>query len=357
MKIKTLFDVLHEIKYLKTIFNRYSDRLVRGKYTQHNSFRAMSLDVPSIKEKAEVYFDKDDAGKLKKKVLKKLNAVNFFCNRNRQSAEEFDGIYVANNYDKVREIKLFSFKESKLLAICTSEEKAIEQVRLYECLKKAYNMPSVKQSDKYDNSIEISMVELLEMNYETTALINILDSTSSNNPQKDKLNHASVKQLVSFSYDEEIDKYLNKIKGKIDSSLFDTQIPLCVQHGDLSKDNLLYGICDGKTDFWWIDWEHIDERVFFYDFFFYILHSAFYFNMKAFESYIHGDVDSILEKCFSNFDLQFNNKLKFDYFMIFAIVFLKERVCSASGLPVLIRYFNLIESMEHYAKGANIDEV
>ena len=128
------------------------------------------------------------------------------------------------------------------------------------------------------------------------------------------------------------------------------RIPICVQHGDLSKENLIFGECEGKLDFWWIDWEHIGERAFFYDYFFYIINSSLYYDMNAYKSYISGEADDSLRKMFAHFALEFNSEDRFNYFLLFTIPFLKERVCSKGGLPVLKTYYNLIEAMEAMLK-------
>ena len=57
-------------------------------------------------------------------------------------------------------------------------------------------------------------------------------------------------------------------------------------------------MCEGKRDFWWIDWEHAGERIFFYDYFFYILHSALYFGREPFEAYLGGEGDEELSALF-----------------------------------------------------------
>ena len=126
--------------------------------------------------------------------------------------------------------------------------------------------------------------------------------------------------------------------------MMDIAIPLSLQHGDLSKDNLLYGECDGKKDFWWIDWEHADERVFFYDYFFYITNSAIYYDTLAYEHYMSGEADEDLKCFFDHFGLKYTPERKKDYFLIFSVVFLKERVCDTGRLETLKTYCNFINT-------------
>ncbi len=354
MRIKTVLEVLREIKYIKYVIKRYGNSLERGRYYQYNSFRALSLDDVLVKEKAFGYFNrKVIKNKRMAQVAEILNKFHFFVNRNRHSTEEYDSIYTANNFEKVREVKLFSFKNGKILTVCTNAQELKNQLKQYETFGRKYNMPMVKKNDKYENSFEISMVHLKEFKGDFFALKNIADSTVANNPNVETLKKICVKELLDYSYDDEMNLYLKKLTDKIDPLFENIEIPICVQHGDLSKDNLIYGECDGKTDFWWIDWEHVGERVFFYDYFFYIINSALYGEMGSFGCYIKGETDKMLIEMFDHFGITFNREKRFDYFLIFTIAFLKERVCSKSGLSALKEYYELIEAMELVAKGEN----
>ncbi len=350
MKIEALFRILREIKYVKSVLKCYGDSLMCGRYYQHNSFRALSLDKTSTREKATLYFDKNGRGRITKSIVKFLNFISYFRNNNKKSTQEYEGLYIANNYDKVREIKLFSFKSDKILTICTSKEEASKQIEQYDTFGKAYNMPRVKRNDKYETSFEISMVNLKPYVSESLALENICRSTVESNPIVNKLDKQCTKKLATFSFDDEMNSYFKKIVDRIDPSLMDIQMPICLQHGDLSRENLIFGESEGKTDFWWIDWEHAGERIFFYDYFFYIVNSALYYDMDSFECYINGEADEALEKMFSHFGLSFDKNKRFDYLLIFMIPFLIERVCSVGGLPVLKRYYELIEKMEACVK-------
>ncbi|MBR3805815.1 MAG: hypothetical protein IKJ13_03150 [Clostridia bacterium] len=354
MRIKTILKIAGEIRFVKSVLCRYGDSLARGRYYQHNSFRALSLDEGETREKARLYFDKNDSGKRMAAIAKKLSSIGYYKNKNKRSTEEYEAFYIANNYDKKREIKLFSFKNNRILTICTSAEEANKQILQYERFSGAYNMPRVKKIEKYNDAFEISMIDLRNFEGEASAFENICNSTVDNNPNVSVLDIVLAKELIEFSYDGEIDYYMRKIVDKISPSLMDIRISLCVQHGDLSKENLIYGECEGKLDFWWIDWEHVGERVFFYDYFFYIINSSLYYNMNAFKSYIAGESDDVLKKMFAHFALEFNSEKRFDYFLLFTISFLKERVCSKGGLPVLKTYYELIEVMEVMLKENDI---
>ena len=273
--------------------------------------------------------------------------IYFFKNKNKRSTEDYEAVYIANNHDEIREIKLFSFIRRKILTVCTSSAEMDKQICQYNDFGKAYNMPRVTRSDKYDNSFEISMVTATSFQDETLALSNIAQSTMAYNPSLEMLKIESAEKVMSLSYEnEEVNVYMKKIADKISCVVSKMQVPHCMQHGDLSKNNLLYGECDGRIGFWWIDWEHAEERPFFYDCFFYIVHSAFYGNRDAFKCYIKGGADAIFEEFFEHFGLKYEKQYRFEYLMLYFMYFLNERVCFVSGLPTIKKYYELIESME-----------
>ena len=336
MKLKTVIDIIQEISYLHSILKRYGGSLENGRYHLFNSFRAMSL-VDS-KDNATVYFGWAKSYPKKMKVAKFLNKIGYFKNHSKTTAE-YEAFYSANNYDKLREIKLFSFKRGKILTLCTSQSEAEKQIEQHGLFSSAYNMPKVEKKDRYPNSFEISMIDVKSTPSDLDALKTILDCTTKYNQSTKYLNRKIGRKLIEFSYEnQEINALLNSICEKINASVLESEIPMCMQHGDLSKENLIYGQADDKIGFWWIDWEHAGERIFLYDFFFYIINSAMYFDTKALDCYLNGDLDDALNCLFQHFGLSFSPKNKKDWLLIFMIVFLKERVCGFGRIDALKKY-------------------
>ena len=343
MRIKTLFKILRELRYICSVLKSHSDSLAVGNYVLLDNFRAMSLNDCVALEASHRYFDKVGTSSRMALIARKLNKIRIFNNKNKKSTEEYEAFYVANNYDKIREVKLFSFKQNKILTICTSAEEAKKQMAQYDLFADSYNMPRVKESKKYPNSFEISMVDLRPFPGAAVALSSIVDSTVKFNHSIEDCERISGKDLIKYSYEnEDINSILKELSSKIDESILNLQVPVCIQHGDLSKDNIIFGESEGKTDFWWIDWEHSAPRIFFYDLFFYIINSAIYGDLGAYDVYMSGKADEEMEKLFSHFGLNFDDKRRKDYFLVFAVIFLKERVCDFARVEALKRYFDFI---------------
>ena len=98
MKIKSILKILSEVKYMKSVLHRYGDSLARGTYYQHASFRAFSLDEPSTRERAAVYFDKGVPIEKKKAVAEALNKIGFYKNRNKNRMGDYQDDHDGTHY-------------------------------------------------------------------------------------------------------------------------------------------------------------------------------------------------------------------------------------------------------------------
>lgn len=345
MHIKTVVYIFKEMQYLKRTLKKYSKSLAEGNYYLSRDMRSLTLNITETKHCASRYFKQTEIPGKITKLISILNEIRYFrVKKSRDSKYEL--LYSANNSDDIREIKLFSFKEKKILTVCVDEESRDKQIVQYNEMHKCYNMPKVEVSSEYPNAMLVSMVSISDVPSEYYALNNIVSSTVAYNSNCSTNIKQSVRELIKFDYNAEVNQMLSSLIEKIDEGVLDLQISLCLQHGDLSKSNLIYGECEGKTDFWWIDWEHAKDRVFFYDFFFYIFHSAVCLgDLKPFEAYISEGFNERLKAYFEQFELDFNSKLKIQYFLMFTIVFLKERVCDPGIFSALKTYCSVIDKL------------
>lgn len=346
MNPKRIIQIAREFFYFKSIIKKYGESLEKGRYKLFDNMRSFSLDSPETIETASKYFINDKAPSKVTSLISLINKTNFYTNKKNSDNIKFEAIYTANNYDKKREIKLFSFKRKQILTICTSSETFEKQFDEYERLNNNFGMPLVDKYYLYDNSFVISMVDILPRPSDKSALSNIYHCISSYNINH--LEEGGAKKLgdiLDFSqYSEEMRALLQSLADRISPNCSLDLVPTSLQHGDLSRSNQLYGTCDNKTDFWWIDWEWAGNRIFFYDYFFYILNTALYYNEpEVLYSYLNGEFDTDLTAFFNTYDLMYEPADKMDYFLIFVIDFLKERVCDRGNLAALETYCNFLE--------------
>lgn len=346
---------IRQARYIRSILRKYRSALAPGKYYMFDNFRSLCLQSSIIPGETEQFFPVESSTRIRRCTCKVLNVLRYFYIGRGNFEGIYEALYIANNYDKIREIKLFSFKKKKVLTICTSDANATRQLEEYETFGKAYKMPSVTKNDQFENALEISMIERLIYPGEEQALTAIAMATETYNQNMSNLHREQVKSLISFDYgDDLINAYMADLLKGLPKDIMELNLPICLQHGDLSKDNLLFGVADGEEAFWWIDWEHVGNRVFFYDYFFYIINSAFYKDVAAFRYYISGRADAILDKFFSRMGVEFDSAKRWDYFIVFSIIFLKERVCDLGNIGALNRYCDLIKELKMISDGISI---
>ena len=348
MIIGTVLALLKRAKYMKSVLKKYQSVLSPGRYRLFENFRSACLNDAAALAEATKYFPVDKPNSARMRIASVLNKSRYFSLRCPTSTGEYEAVYVANNFDAVRETKLFSFRQRKILTFCTGQEQMNKQLQEYDQLHHAYKMPSVVRNENFENALDVAMIGRLDFPGNGCALTAIAEATVSYNADTAVLSRKSVKELIAFSYgDEAMNTYLTGLAEDISEDVLSNSIPLCMQHGDLSKDNLIYGESGGETAFWWIDWEHRKERVFFYDYFFIIINSALYDDIGAFQCYICGENDETLKTYFSHFGMKYDPNKRWDYFLAFAIAFLKERVCDLGHVGALIKYCDLIKRLKN----------
>ena len=105
--------------------------------------------------------------------------------------------YIANNYDKEREIKLFSFNQKEILTICTDEQSCNKQISQYETLHKFFGMPRVSQYNEIEHAYKISMVDVLSRPSDDEAIKDIVDCMMKYRKQNDS-NVISISEILNF---------------------------------------------------------------------------------------------------------------------------------------------------------------
>ena len=355
MKIQSVKKQLKQLNYVKKTFKKYKKHLLRGKYFLYPTMHAVVINEPLSKTNADRLFNKPSHNRKSEKLITVINKLGYLCNRKKTTDDTYEALYIANNYDAVREIKLFSFIRKKILTVCVNQTSLDQLLSLRERVHHAFPIPGVAKSDLYPNAAEVSMIELLPRPNEINALTHIASSMIQYRRSVSNTVTVPIKNLLTLQFhDKELNAPLAELLSWINPEILEAEITLCQQHGDLSSDNLIYGICEQKESYWWIDWEHLNERVFFYDFFFYILNTAMCDrNFAPFNSYISGECDNILEQYFSVFDMKYHSKNAKDYFLIFAIVFLKERVCQYNYKNALTDYFELLKKLLFHDRSLN----
>lgn len=349
MGLKTFLRYVKQLRFMRATMKKYAPYMRSGTYFLFSSMRALASRDDDSLAAAKQYFI-HHTKTTENRLVAFANKHDLF--KVKKGSGEFEAIYVANNHNKKREVKLFSFQRKKILTVCVSEEENENQLQEYELLHKAYGMPTVTRTSLFPCAHEIAMISLADRPTEDQAIAAITAANERFNPDASVLARASKEELLSFAYEnEEMNALLTQIKEQINVEGLDAAFPLCLQHGDLSQDNLMYGTADERTGFYWIDWEHKRDRIFFYDLFFYMLNSAFCSEIsEPLDSYLRGDCDELLKKHFAYFGLSYDSRKRKDYFLLFAIVFCKERLCPYQRTVALQQYVDFLSSLKFTPK-------
>ena len=340
--MKGLVLFLKQMLFVFRTFRRYGHLLRGGHYRLYPSRRAIVHCNSKSIERADSYFSGPTGDRKLLFAVRLFNALGILCNRG--SKGEYEAVYIANNYDPVRETKLFSFEQNKVLVFCVSPEAKEEAWSAYNQLNAFFSMPIMREMT-WPNAYEVSLIRCLPRANDYCALENIAMSTTA----FVKGGNATLSQrllrnlLECHSDNAEEQAIIEEISAYISNEILDADIPLCMQHGDLSRDNLMYGSADGKETFWWIDWEHLAERPFAYDMFFYMLNSAVCSgNVGAAREFAAGQYDDILSDFFRTFGITYNKEDRQSWFMAFSMIILKERVLNRGYLNALKKYRNFL---------------
>ena len=346
MIANSLFNLIKQARFMKTVLRKYRDVLSPGKYFLIANFRSICLWNSETQDRANTYFKFENPSRLNIHAARVLNAIGYFDVGRKKTTDTYEAIYVANNCDAEREVKLFSFSTNRVLTICTTHECMCEQLQEYATLSHSYRMPNVERNERYENALNVEMINRMEFPGDLQALTSIAKSTMAYNKNPRSLTHKLIKEIITFSYnDDQINAILGRLAEKIDPQFLQHQLPICLQHGDLSKTNLIYGKARDCVAFWFIDWEHKMDRVFFYDYFFYLLGSSLSGETGALNCYLSGQNDEVLCAFFAHFGLEFDVDKRRDYALVFAICYLKERVCDLGNVDVLNVYCKTIETL------------
>lgn len=248
MGILAWINYLKQLRYMKRVLKKHAHLLLPGEYRMFPSMRALVANHQDIITQASTYFIHHTKSNRENPAVRLINKTSYFTNKKNGT---YEAVYVANNREKLREVKLFSFSESKILTFCTGDDTCRNQISEYAELSSSYGMPQTQLYDQKHHAVYVSMITPAPRPAEPHALSTIINCTIKYNTPIRIVEKLSLPEILDFSsFPTEIQQIMSAITNKIDFSAIPTSIPLCMQHGDISQDNLMYGAADGETKFY-----------------------------------------------------------------------------------------------------------
>lgn len=349
MTIKGLMFRLEQIRYIQRVFRRMSRYLDIGGYCLQNNMR--SLVRKKDKKVYSRYFRDEPKEGIWGLMIKILNAFNFFCIKKDASVKlgTYGALYIANNNDCVREIKLLDAVNGNVKVFFTDIHTKTDYIELYNELSGMFRMPKIRSNEHTDdNSLVISLIRKEEGFSDLDAIRSICSAHIHQLERISRLNLQHIEKIEpNLNADDvscESKSLVERIKMYMSKEVFQERYIFCLQHGDLSADNLMYGEVDKEVDYWWIDWEHVGNRVFFYDVYFYILNNAVADkNYIPTQNFLSGLYDDELERLFSAAGHKYLRNKRKEYFIRFAIDFINERLSAERIKGAVEQYSNYFD--------------
>jgi hypothetical protein len=273
-----------------------------------------------------------------------------------QKNEFFGSVYrpvrSSNGYT---DSKIFDLSRNQVLSIFSNKQEYQSVLSIYQSFSKFFPMPAILQTDAEQLII---MEELVNFEQNHTWIeadyLFVMEDVFERNinyfkacVEKEIQSSSSPTDLISQI---KMNAVIEPIRNKINPELLDVKFPCVKLHGDLWTSNTLL-VKEGKSHICYIDWEYSREYIFFYDLFNMMWLEVYVNNNHLYiHKYANGDYDSYFKEIYHLFNLEFNDKLKMDYFMLYFLNLFKERIVHLGKVDQIdfINQFNrLLENISY----------
>ena len=324
-------------------FEEYKKHMLPGQYCFGQNFKYINLYNEEATKKAADMFDRkhllvhNTRNNYLKEMIKKT--IILFLSREltvkyNGDISEFQGqIFLPCGIHKG--FKIFDLINKKVLLTFAAKEEYEKIILDYNYFKDYFPQPRIiKTCDNSFKIIEefIAFKPYYEWNkIDFTNIVNDVFNKTMNYFKDilDQENYFLKSPAELMENMNKVEPLLENIKNGIREEVRKTKFPYIKLHGDLWTSNLLINENDGSLKY--IDFEHSDDFVFFYDIFL-LIWTDFYLNKNNIfvNELMCGNYDFYFESIFSLFKMEFKKEYRLDYINIFFLEYYKARWLSAS---------------------------
>lgn len=356
----TIIDLLKKIKHIFyiTIKRSKKKRLIKKQFSFAKSFLE---DGEYLIDITCNYVFKDDF--LTKTILKKLSGIEplkaienkifrsliyffsglkLFVKTNNKTKDSFqlNGTFLLmSNKQKGEEnyggYKIFDFYNKKILTRHVSQSNYYKNIKNYKTFNSHFRIPSITH---YCSANYVTMEEMVdfiprnklkERNFDKIVDY-IFNSYCDYFEMRVKASQYNTAKAADFLTDYQLNLnsdavfITNKLKKYIERNSLNRNIPILLQHGDLSLSNIL--LAKNKKCYI-IDWEHANSYSFLYDIMWAWQNEAINRNNYYFlKEYYSGKYDKNLQRIFNIFNLSYDDNLRHVYLNIVIAELLYKRI-------------------------------
>lgn len=333
---KKIFNYIKRKNKMITNFTDCSHLLQSGEYIFSNSMSYIHLKNEEVDKRAKNMFSNNSKITIYKifdRFVKKMffNENIIIHNSEAENKKFIGSVYLPANNNDNKKAKIFDFDNNKVLSIYSLKNDYIRENELYVEFSGFFKIPEIILSD----DVELVLIEKLiefksNLNWSNNDYIKVMDEIFKNyinyynncEMSNEYVLKTPLELLNSLKDQEKVD-FLRK---NINTNLMNKKLPFIKIHGDLWSANILIDK-DNKNDIYFIDWEHSDNFILFYDFFWLMQNEAIYNeNYFYLEQYIKGYYNHYFKEIFLIFDIKFEEKYKVDYLIIFFVNVFETRL-------------------------------
>lgn len=323
--------IIKEAKEVKKTLLENQKYLKPGKYKVNTAYKKIgyisSKDSLDFLEKNKFHLQRESGFFYRTKLIIRKSIESFFKVKIKNDNEYNASLLMLTNND---DLKLFNFEKQKIYNVFFDKI-------MYEKIKEAYNtfgdffdVPLLKNIDEQqiitEKYIEFVPYQQLDEKEANNAIEKIFENYYNYFSSLDKNN---IKWISIYELIEQLKKYsnnetktlINKLIKKIPLKNYNDKFPIVKCNGDI----VFYNILFNKNKYYFIDWEHYNNYIFFYDFFNIITLEAYTGNYKYLNYYFSGKYDEYFNKIFNIFNIDFNDKQYYlDLFVLFKSLYINS---------------------------------
>jgi len=315
--LSKLSDIFKRVGLAKKTLYRYSDLLLSGRY-KLNPNLTMIYELNSA-EKARVegnyQYDNIDGNRIKtwdyyvRRFLTKFTYKLPKTNNNIFQGQLLSFTSMQNG------IKVFDFKNKKIISVFLDESFFDKIVKARNYWSSYFNVPPFAIIKGKYNIIEEEILQKEEYDREEM-LLSILDD------YEKYLSEIEISE-ISFVDEEKLGKFSKLLEVEVEglrNYMISSEYRECIVHGDIWYANILY---DGENKYY-IDFENVGKRVFYYDILLYIFIDWQLDNSALIEKFLKGDLDSRVEKLYNCINIKYDRSKKREMFLAFLYFYYLE---------------------------------